>query len=382
MRRLSYSIGLVVLLASGCGRPEELSPEQYGLVLAEFRNEYYQARYWPKDMFVCDSYLDPVEWLWIKTNKGVETNPFSRLMYYKTMYLMFSRSCRRAGVSFREFNLAHARYGLLGLTCWEEVSQVARCAPDALYQGDYFLERNESNLEALETYLRLTQDLHTEIYWEPRIIIIGARAGGEIRIWDTYGRPMDGLVELEGLLDSTDSWDCIHVMPDPAIPLGELFNITSQIPSARRIVVSDSIYNFTKLFLTVYPLKWLHRLDANPELLKTDSLAHLVFVEMKSDGTNYLNSEEFTCIHDISQTFDDLLEKSSEPRVVISVDEEVGCGRLMAMVRSIRGRDEGRISITLIPSRVIKGHEPKLDNRHILEQDPRDFNEEEEYLPF
>lgn len=367
------SLGLVVVLLclSGCGPQREIDQETYFRVKKELQEEYHDRRYWPKEMFIYNGHLNRFERFWAESIRGQRKNLLSRVLYLRTMYKMAQRSCRRVGVSFDQFNQAHVRFGRQDLTYWQQVKEYMVLAP---HRRDARLRGEEPEPAILERYIRLTQDMGTELWWEFRVVVeVGFH--GEIRVWDDLGRPLGSVAEVEEKFLSRDPYNLVQIMPDPKARAGELFKIAPSMPSAQRVVICDSFYNYVQMFVNLYPLKGLDTLTHDRAALRTTYFVHLAFVEI--DGGVYLNSEPIDEADLLGETVEALMERSVSKLVVVAVDDEASCGKVMELVRLLKNNGAHRIAI--IPNKLIAGYEPKLDTETILKGEPYSFNEVDAY---
>lgn len=365
------SLGLVVVLFClwGCGPQREIDRETYFQVKKELQEEYHDPRYWPKETFIYNGHLNRFERFWAESIRGQRKNLLSRVLYLRTMYKMAQRSCREVGVSFKQFNCAHARYGREGLTFWEEVKEVMCLAP---HLRDAHPKGEEPGPAIQERYFRLIQDMGTELWWEFRVVVeVGLY--GEIRVWDDLGRPLGSVAEVEEKFLSRDPYHLVQIMPDPRAPARELFKVAPSMPSAQRVVVSDSFYNYHKMFVSLYPLRELDTLTHDPTLLRdTTYFDHLAFVEIdeidEEDRSVYLNSEPIDNSERLGRLVKALMKRSAFRLVVIAVDDLASCGKVMELVKLVKDNDARRIII--VPSKLIAGYEPLLDTETILTEDP------------
>ncbi|MBA7631099.1 hypothetical protein ES703_38626 [subsurface metagenome] len=242
------------------------------------------------------------------------------------------------------------------------------------HRRDARLRGEEPEPAILERYIRLTQDMGTELWWEFRVVVeVGFH--GEIRVWDNLGRPFGSVAEVEEKFLSRDPYNLVQIMPDPKARAGELFKIAPSMPSAQRVVICDSFYNYVQMFVNLYPLKGLDTLTHDRAALRTTYFVHLAFVEI--DGGVYLNSEPIDEAGRLGRLVEALMERLVSKLVVVAVDDEASCGKVMELVRLVKNNDAHRIII--VPSKLIAGYEPKLDTETILKGEPYSFNEVDAY---
>ncbi|MBN2379263.1 hypothetical protein JXM67_05620 [candidate division WOR-3 bacterium] len=380
MRRLSYSIGLVVLLASGCGRPEELSPEQYYQVrrlMHEGREDLLDnliacnERVWN---FSIENRFNPVTYVlefgelifaaYVLPRYFVNVNPRA----YRTFDLRQARRmCSRTGVSFASFDEAHVQYSLTGKTYTEELDSFLTYVRDRIKHSydrytwslpDEFTEKVDWD----RVYL-MTTDLDVEALsyrYNPSgdWITITFDEQASRKIFASWGEPMLTLFRASDTM-SKNPYIELTIIPRPETRASQIFSIAAELPEPERLYLENEK-------LRVYPASVLDSLRVDPDLFRRDFEEYTVFIEVKEDGSVFINSDpQEKWDNDIAPIIEILLGCSATGKAIISVDEDAAWKDIERIVTMTQYRYPK--SIYLLPGKVIAGHEPRLNTEWMFD---------------
>lgn len=257
------------ILGTGCRETEEISKEQYRHVMALAKEESV------KEGLAYGSDLPSITFKvpkWISRRGKVtihfRTHLFCRIPQMalkpgkirRTAQRVIRRACRKADVAFKDFNQAHANYGRLGLTYSEEreelnglLEEFTPAAHQVLDEKDISVKEATRIARPVDTAIlaRLDTTLVERASW--LAFDMGLPLGGEYRIFIEIAE--NGAVKIDGEtrtiqeyvapILAEDPYRLVHIMPDPQLATGKLFELFDSlwICGTQRVAISNTLSN-------------------------------------------------------------------------------------------------------------------------------------------
>ncbi|MBN2378553.1 hypothetical protein JXM67_01960 [candidate division WOR-3 bacterium] len=355
----------VFLLGTGCGvkETEGISKEEYREVMSLVKERLRQDAEgvilrigWRKTPVKLEHGGWPVygnpDWF-IKVRKGINIIirksekrspnpvPFSRSRMIRITRKAIRRACRKTGVSYEDFNRAHAQFGRLGLTYQAEREELGKLLKELYPKIKKVVGKDEvlEHVKALHPYntfqilpsiadsleleraAQLAYDLGLPLNGEPRFLIEVDEKGlawwkGESQEWEMALKETTAKAEV-GFL--------VHITVKPQLSIKSLFTTVESVYycGAQRIGISEKL---SRILLVMSPSSTpIGRVDYE-EYMRRAALENGVFIEIPDDERIIVDEKEI----DVSKvSIDSLLEShlkdKKHPMTFILVDEDVSC---------------------------------------------------------
>lgn len=346
----------MAILFSGCGKVENITKEEYSLVKSEMISDFLNDAYCGHSIHIRIPYgVRKVFNLNIPLSKGygrgIPRIALNHEHVHKEANRNVKRACRQFKISFRSFDICHAKYGRLGLTYTRELEEfdslLAVLEPEIkeefikngipfdyedVYGDPYYTPYNHERTVLYEldsTVLERAAWLAHDLGLSEGIIVEIDKDGNYL----VDGENISLKGKIEPLVER-DPYLNVHLIPAPDLSCGKFSEIVDSIRSfgAQRISFSNKLA--IQIWLKIPSVTCV----GGPEEEIANFPGPVILLE-KGDSVRIRNESMSLNLQQLMERLSTVLKERERKRVILLADEKASCGFLIETAKALRKTD-------------------------------------------